>query len=711
MGEQNSTKGDYSFLQWRYTAGQRQLAGPECEIRLKPLLDRLLRRFLEEPGTVLTRECLIEQVWTRRQVNDEVLSRAIAELRAILGDDAREPRFIETLSKGGYRWIAEVTHDESPGVAGAARPDTPAPNRARMRNFRIAVPALATLAMLLFAWRYFADSTTGSGHRAELAVNLLSAQPLTADPRLEYDARFDALGRVVYIRSASASQTSELVMVDPASRAERVLWQDTLALRHPAPSPDGREIAVTRHGEKGCELWSVAVVDGRQLRLAACADSVHGGIEWADGGRSLIFTGDPIDAKHAPGLVKLDRSSGALHQLTLPLRSEGAHVDPRLSTDQKEIVFASVDGDDEQLWRAPWPQLTSPVALLARPEPVYDHAFEPGSRNLWIAGDLILYRALHRLRPGGQPELIGGRGARSIDIAANGAAVWSEARYDADIWLRGANDGPWTVIARSLRYEAQPEFSPDGRRIALVSNRNGAESILVYDRLSGETRQLTLDPGLRWVRPTWSARDDSLVLTAYENRQTRLYRYRLDGDMLSVIAEVEPGAFQGVELSDRLLYLVGHGTTQSTLMQLRAGQTTAENLGLGTVAAYRASSDWLAWRSSQSSDLMFARLAEPRVIHSLPLSDGAMPEAFALTGSVLTYREKNQLWSMKLPDGKPQAIAGDHVPDAAGPSIAVSANGALATVTLTSLEMDLMISAPALSGIGATRADAGGVRP
>ena len=81
----------YRFLQWSYEPERRLLQSAECEIRLKPLLDRLLRHFLDEPGKVLGRDYLIEQVWTRSQVNDEVLSRAIAELRALLGDDARDP--------------------------------------------------------------------------------------------------------------------------------------------------------------------------------------------------------------------------------------------------------------------------------------------------------------------------------------------------------------------------------------------------------------------------------------------------------------------------------------------------------------------------------------------------------------------------------------------------------------------------------------------
>ena len=686
---------DYRFLQWRYTPEQRLLACPEGEIRLKPLLDRLLRRLLDEPGAVLARERLIEQVWSRRQVNDEVLSRAIAELRATLGDDAREPRFIETLSKGGYRWIAPVVRLEAnPGleISGLEKP-------ARPRGGRFAMAGVAILVLLaLIGWNRFQRKDNVGRNHAALAADLLGAQPLTADPRLEYDARFDPLGRVVYIRSERDGVASELVMVDPVSRAERLLWQDTNPLRHPAPSPNGREVAVTRMTTDGCELWSVALLDGHRTRLGNCADSVSGGLEWSDGGDTLLFSGTAIDALHAPGLMQLDRRSGEVHALTSPNAGEDAHVDPRLSSDGKHLVYASVHGDDEQLWKTSWPRIGPATPLLKRPEPVYEHAFVPGTDTLWIAGDLTLFRALHQLMPGGQPELIGGRGARSIDIAANGAAVWSEANYDADIWLRRTTDGPWSVIARSIRYEAQPEFSADGRRVALISNRNGAESILVYDTDKGNTRQLSLDPGFRWVRPTWSARDQSLILTAYEDRETRLYRYELDGDILTALPNVEMGAFQGTELADRLIYLVGHGTALCSLKQLRAGQSTAENIDLGPVAAYRASADWLVWRAPGSGTLRVATLAEPATVREIELTDDGMVEAFALNGSVLVYRDKGQLWSLTLPGGMPTVIATEHVPNGSGPSVAASGTGAIATVTLTSLGMDLMIATPLQAG-------------
>ncbi|HMM67831.1 MAG TPA: hypothetical protein PKC03_12915, partial [Dokdonella sp.] len=338
------------------------------------------------------------------------------------------------------------------------------------------------------------------------------------------------------------------------------------------------------------------------------------------------------------------------------------------------------------------PLLRQRSALLKRPEPVYGHAFEGDGRNLWVAGDLTLYRALYRLRPGNGPELIGGRGARSIDIAADGSAVWTEAAYDADILLRRGDDAGWTTMARSKRSEPRAEFSADGRQLALISNRNGAESVLVFNLRDGSTRQLLLDPGFRWVRPNWSARDKSLIITAYEDRHTRLYRYTLETETLSPLAQVEADAFHGIELRDRLLYLSAHGTDHSTLMQMRDGQAQPEDVGLGSVAAYRASVAWVVWRTRGSRVLKAAAwpgLAPVREIH---LVDAGMDEAIALAGSTLYYVDQQRIWSVVLPDGKPLSVPGDQLPNAAGPNLAVSVDGSLAVVRQTSLSMDLMIA-------------------
>jgi DNA-binding winged helix-turn-helix (wHTH) protein/Tol biopolymer transport system component len=676
---------DYRFLEFRYEPERRRLAGPAGDVRLKPLSDRLLRCLLDAPGVVLSRERLIDTVWTRREVNDEVLSRAIAELRAMLGDDAREPRFVETLSKGGYRWITPVVRGAapSPAVAEAAPFD---------RTGRIAAAIGAAVLIALGVWLLVKRGRDDAHDPARLAVGLLGAHPLAADPRLEYDARFDGPDRVVYVRSAADSAASELVLIDTSSLAERVLWRDAASLRDPAPSPDGREVAVTRREARTCEIWSVALVDLRRTRLGDCEPSVAGGLEWVDGGNALIYSGPAGDAAHAPGLVLFDRRDGTHRALTTPDIAEGAHVDPRLSSDGAKLAYASRREGEAQVWETDWPALKQRTALLDRPEPVYGQAFEPDRDALWVAGDLTLYRALNRVRTGHAPELIGGRGAISIDIARDGSAVWSEANYDADLWLRAKDGSAWMAIARSTGYESQPEFSADGSRIAFVSNRNGTEAVFVYDRRDESVRPLPLDPKARWVRPSWSAHEGSLIITAYEDRHTRLFRYRLDDDAPKRLTGIEDGGFAGIELADRLIYMTGNGTGRGMLMQLRADESVAENVGLETITAFRASNDWLVWRTDGSASLHAAPWPALKPVREIA-AEGA-GEDFTLAGAIVYYTAEQSLWSLRLPDGEPQRIESEHLPNGNGPTLGASQDGAIAVVALGSVGMDLMIARP-----------------
>lgn len=81
----------------------------------------LLTYLARNAGRVVPRDELIEAVWGRSFVADATLSHAVAELRGALGDDARRPRFLETITKRGYRLIGEVRlADDDP--AGAAPP-------------------------------------------------------------------------------------------------------------------------------------------------------------------------------------------------------------------------------------------------------------------------------------------------------------------------------------------------------------------------------------------------------------------------------------------------------------------------------------------------------------------------------------------------------------------------------------------------------------
>src|SRR6266404_2029075 len=81
----------------------------EKRILLAPRAFDLLRYLVEHPGRLVAHDELLEALWPKTYVQPEVLKSHIASIRAVLGDDARKPRFIETLSRRGYRFIAPVT--------------------------------------------------------------------------------------------------------------------------------------------------------------------------------------------------------------------------------------------------------------------------------------------------------------------------------------------------------------------------------------------------------------------------------------------------------------------------------------------------------------------------------------------------------------------------------------------------------------------------
>src|SRR6201993_2603097 len=90
-------------------SGEMRKGGVRIKVQQQPM--KLLEILLERPGEVVTREELRSRVWVDESFGDfdQAVNIAIAKLRSALGDSAENPRFIETLPKRGYRFIAAVS--------------------------------------------------------------------------------------------------------------------------------------------------------------------------------------------------------------------------------------------------------------------------------------------------------------------------------------------------------------------------------------------------------------------------------------------------------------------------------------------------------------------------------------------------------------------------------------------------------------------------
>ena len=158
--------------------------------RLPPQCFQVLLRLLERPNDVVTREELRQELWPADTFVDFEMgvSSAVKKLRDALGDSAESPRFVETLPRRGYRFIAPVERAaagarEEPAAAGTAEAEEPRrPPRTRRGALAVTTLVAVTLAVSgVWGWR--------RGRAAPAPIRSLAVLPfenLTGNPEQDY---------------------------------------------------------------------------------------------------------------------------------------------------------------------------------------------------------------------------------------------------------------------------------------------------------------------------------------------------------------------------------------------------------------------------------------------------------------------------------------------------------------------------------------------
>ena len=102
------TSGGFRFERFHLDPADRRLARDGRAVELNARYLDALALMVGEPGKLISKDRFMDEVWRGIPVTDEALTQCIKTLRRLLGDDASSPRFIETVPKHGYRFIAPV---------------------------------------------------------------------------------------------------------------------------------------------------------------------------------------------------------------------------------------------------------------------------------------------------------------------------------------------------------------------------------------------------------------------------------------------------------------------------------------------------------------------------------------------------------------------------------------------------------------------------
>jgi DNA-binding winged helix-turn-helix (wHTH) protein/TolB-like protein len=225
----------YRFGLFDFDAGSGELRKDGRPIPLEPQPARVLAALLARPGALVSHDDLRHATWEPGTFVDfeRGLAYCLSQVRGALGDSARNPRFVETVPRRGYRFIAPVHSPEVPAAAGvpaaSAPPDpVPAPESA-VRRIRPAVWVVAVAVALAVALA--AGWVARSGHEAPgptiVAVSIFDNE--TGLPHLD--------GRVAGL--------SDLVVVDLAqlAPARLAVVGNAAVLRRPRNIRDLRAVA------------------------------------------------------------------------------------------------------------------------------------------------------------------------------------------------------------------------------------------------------------------------------------------------------------------------------------------------------------------------------------------------------------------------------------------------------------------------------------
>jgi Tol biopolymer transport system component/DNA-binding winged helix-turn-helix (wHTH) protein len=498
--------------------------GREVPVQEQPF--RVLEMLIEQPGELVSRESLRARLWPADTYVsfDEGLNTAVRKLRVVFQDSADNPRFIQTIPRKGYRFIAPVTElppgsATSPAVSpngnshAASLPEAVSPPhettgqvptavvapgpRRRVWIWTLCLAAPVLLLLWLAAW-YTRPRTPEVVNTVRITNDGKAKIPFLA-PATDGPYLYFVEGQPIN----SGSGIAQISVTGGETTWIPTSLRGILAI--PSISPDGSKLLVItdRTGSEGSEFWIQPLPAGAPFRVGRTI------------GSSACFTPDGMhilyeDAERVMRVVNLDGNNP--HTLaTLP----GYMHAPRYSPDGKRIRFwlgGPIIGSSRTIWEMEsngahlhplfpdWKAATDLCCGAWSPDGAryYFQASVGGDQSIWVLperrsifqGAPAAFRLISGpLRYGGPSPSLDGK---KLFVVGEEARV-ELFRYDLkakrfDPYLGGLSAGP-------------VDFSPDGKSVAYVSY---PDMTLWRSRLdSSEKVRLTTSP-IRAYEPRWS---------------------------------------------------------------------------------------------------------------------------------------------------------------------------------------------------------------
>lgn len=526
----------FGIFEADFTTGELRRSGVRVRLQSQPF--KLLSVLVEHPGEVVSRETLHIELWGADTTVDfdHSLGIAVNKLREALGDSAENPRFVETLAKRGYRFIAPVKFIDEHSQAEihlAPAPVPAAPIRSSMRlwfwpaaGLAAICIALALAIMLRTPARspYRVEQVTFTGHVLDQNLDVESFSSSASDGTRIYFSHMDNGSPVLAVALAANGEITYFRL--PSEIGAPLIG---------SLSPDGSKLVVHGHlqAEPEQPLWIVPTLGGDARRVPNVL--AHDATWMPDGQRLLVASGNDLS------VVGTDGSDP--HRL---LNVQGLAFWLRWSPDGKRLSFTVRDSKRQsaELWQANadgsnahpllpgWSQPASECCGNWTPDGNY-YVFQSsrdgsGHSQIWAMREHSWFGA------GGKPWLITNG---PLDYQAPATAPGSDRIYfigatsQYQLLRAMPKTSTFTTLDQNLSAAALAEYSHDGKWIAWL---NASDNSLWRSRVDGSERIELTTPPLRIFTMKWSPDDRRLaVMGLVPGKPWKIYLIDAEGGKLT----------------------------------------------------------------------------------------------------------------------------------------------------------------------------------
>ena len=511
---------------------------------------QVLAALLEHPGEIVTREELRQRMWPEHTFVDfdHGLNTAVNKLREALGDSAGSPRFIETVPRRGYRFLAPTERVATQlAVQEQAEPPreitlTPGKPK-RRRSLFWAAALLIIVAASLAVWFRFAR------HSSEPPTPPLRIVPLTGYYGWETAPTFSPDGNEVAFSWNGPKQDNKDIYVKLIGTENLLRVTSNPATDwSPAWSPDGRFIAFLRRLEdEKHSLILIPALGGPERKLAemslAGTEFASRFLTWSADSKHLLIV-ERRTREEPTSLFMLTIETGEKRSVISPPTKSIGDADPALSPDGRTLAFIrspSYDVGDLYV-------LALSEDLRPKGEPrrltfdnrnTFGPAWTPGGREIVFSSTRLGIQRLWRIAVSGsaQPQLLaffGEDGTIPAISLQKRHLAYVRGRSHRDIWqvaVPAPGDmGTLPVSFISSQFDQHnPQYSPDGKKITFTSTRSGSHEIWACDSDGSNALQLTSFGGPVTDRASWSPDGRRIAFHSRPEGQAEIYVINTEG--------------------------------------------------------------------------------------------------------------------------------------------------------------------------------------